>query len=58
MGKITGFLEIDRLDRTYDKPQERIRTYREFVRPLGGTERRAAWIAAFRFAIRAVRSTI
>jgi len=38
MGKITGFLEIDRLDRTYDKPQERIRTYREFVRPLGGTE--------------------
>jgi len=34
MGKITGFLEIDRDDRDYDPVSERIRHYREFVRPL------------------------
>jgi glutamate synthase (NADPH/NADH) small chain len=34
MGKITGFLEIDRDDRDYDPVSERIRHYREFVRPM------------------------
>jgi glutamate synthase (NADPH/NADH) small chain len=34
MGKITGFLEIERLDRGYDKPAERVHTYKEFVHPL------------------------
>jgi glutamate synthase (NADPH) small chain len=34
MGKITGFLEIERHDRGYDAPQARIHTYREFVHPL------------------------
>ncbi|HEU4548915.1 MAG TPA: glutamate synthase subunit beta [Rhizomicrobium sp.] len=38
MGKITGFLEIDRHDRGYDKPEERIRNYREFVHPLSHDE--------------------
>ena len=33
MGKETGFLEIDREDRTYADPQERIGHYREFVIP-------------------------
>ncbi|MBC7158813.1 MAG: glutamate synthase subunit beta [Porphyrobacter sp.] len=33
MGKETGFLEIDRQDRTYADPAERIRHYREFVIP-------------------------
>jgi len=33
MGKETGFLEIDRQDRTYADPQERIRHYKEFVIP-------------------------
>ena len=33
MGKATGFLEIDRKDRTYDAPQERLKHYREFVIP-------------------------
>ena len=33
MGKETGFLEIDRQDRTYANPQERVRHYREFVIP-------------------------
>jgi len=35
MGKITGFLEIDRRDRRYAPVADRIRNYREFVVPLG-----------------------
>ncbi|BEU98970.1 glutamate synthase subunit beta [Novosphingobium olei] len=33
MGKATGFLEIDRKDRTYDAPSERLKHYREFIVP-------------------------
>lgn len=33
MGKTTGFLEIDRKDRSYDAPAERLKHYREFVIP-------------------------
>ena len=33
MGKETGFLEVDRKDRTYDDPNERVKHYREFVIP-------------------------
>jgi glutamate synthase (NADPH/NADH) small chain len=35
MGKVTGFLEIDRQDRKYRPASDRIRNYREFVIPLG-----------------------
>jgi glutamate synthase (NADPH) small chain len=38
MGKTTGFLEIDRQDRSYEKPVERLQNWREFVKPLGATE--------------------
>jgi glutamate synthase (NADPH/NADH) small chain len=34
MGKITGFLEIERQDRVSEKPEERISNYHEFVKPL------------------------
>ena len=34
MGKITGFLEIERQDRTSEKPDVRINNYHEFVHPL------------------------
>jgi len=34
MGKPTGFLEIERQDRGYDKPEERLKTWKEFVHPL------------------------
>ena len=34
MGKVTGFLEIDRQDRKYKPAADRIRHYREFVIPL------------------------
>jgi glutamate synthase (NADPH) small chain len=34
MGKATGFLEIDRKDRTYAPVEERVKHYREFVQPL------------------------
>ncbi|MBR1221996.1 glutamate synthase subunit beta [Bradyrhizobium sp. U87765 SZCCT0131] len=34
MGKITGFLEIDRNDRVYGPVAERLKNYREFVIPL------------------------
>jgi glutamate synthase (NADPH/NADH) small chain len=38
MGKPTGFLEISRHDRAYVKPQERLKTWQEFVTPLDKTE--------------------
>ncbi|HEU0162700.1 MAG TPA: glutamate synthase subunit beta [Rhizomicrobium sp.] len=38
MGKITGFLEIERKDRPSEKPEERINNYHEFVRPLPSKE--------------------
>jgi len=34
MGKVTGFLEIDRQDRKYRPAADRIRNYREFMIPL------------------------
>ena len=34
MGKVTGFLEIDRADRRYAPASDRIRHYREFMIPL------------------------
>jgi glutamate synthase (NADPH/NADH) small chain len=34
MGKVTGFLEIDRRDRRYEPASDRVRHYREFVIPL------------------------
>ena len=34
MGKVTGFLEIDRRDRRYQPAADRVRDYREFVIPL------------------------
>ena len=35
MGKATGFLEIERKDRTYEAPEARVQNFREFVVPLG-----------------------
>ncbi len=40
MGKITGFLEIDRHDRKYAPVAERIKGYREFVIPLSEKDTR------------------
>src|SRR6202044_3574457 len=40
MGKITGFLEIDRHDRKYAPVDERIKSYREFVVPLSEKDTR------------------
>src|SRR5690606_16198879 len=44
MGKITGFLEIERRDRGYEPAADRVRHYHEFVVPLGehGTRDQAA----------------
>ncbi len=44
MGKTTGFLEIDRTERTYQPVEERTRHWNEFVIPLGesGTKAQAA----------------
>jgi glutamate synthase (NADPH/NADH) small chain len=44
MGKVTGFLEIDRNDRRYQPAGDRVRHYREFVLPLGeeATQKQAA----------------
>jgi glutamate synthase (NADPH/NADH) small chain len=40
MGKPTGFLEYERRDRGYDKPEIRRRCWREFVKPLPDPENR------------------
>jgi glutamate synthase (NADPH/NADH) small chain len=40
MGKPTGFLEIERRDRPYDKVEARIRSWKEFVKPLPVAELR------------------
>jgi glutamate synthase (NADPH) small chain len=40
MGRPTGFLEIERRDRPYDKPDIRRKSWSEFVRPLPGPETR------------------
>ena len=40
MGKPTGFLEIERQDRGYDKPDVRRRSWQEFVKPLPEPENR------------------
>jgi glutamate synthase (NADPH) small chain len=44
MGKVTGFLEIDRQDRKYAPAADRVRHYNEFVIPLSeeGTRNQAA----------------
>ena len=34
MGKVTGFLEIEREDRDYEPVAERVKHWREFVLPL------------------------
>ena len=38
MGKITGFLEIDRHDRRYEQTELRVKSFKEFVKPLGAEE--------------------
>jgi glutamate synthase (NADPH/NADH) small chain len=40
MGKVTGFLEFDRVDRDYAPVEERIKNWREFVLPLPEPETR------------------
>jgi glutamate synthase (NADPH/NADH) small chain len=40
MGKPTGFLEIERQDRPYEKPDIRSRSWKEFVKPLPDGENR------------------
>lgn len=40
MGKVTGFLEIDRQDRKYRPASDRIRNYKEFMIPLPETNLR------------------
>lgn len=44
MGKVTGFLEIDRRDRRYAPASDRIRHYKEFIIPLSedGTREQAS----------------
>jgi glutamate synthase (NADPH) small chain len=41
MGKVTGFLEIERQDRTYKPAADRVRHYNEFVIPLSEEATRA-----------------
>ena len=38
MGKPTGFLEIERHDRAYEKPEARLKNLKEFVKPLPAEE--------------------
>jgi glutamate synthase (NADPH/NADH) small chain len=38
MGRPTGFLEIERRDRAYEKPEARVRSWHEFLKPLPDAE--------------------
>jgi hypothetical protein len=38
MGKVTGFLEIERRDRAYEKTELRLKSFKEFVLPLPAEE--------------------
>ncbi|MBA1914180.1 glutamate synthase, partial [Escherichia coli] len=40
MGKITGFLEIERHDRKYEPVAERLKNFKEFVVPLSEKDTR------------------
>ena len=31
MGKVTGFMEFERLEEGYEPPQQRVKTWKEFV---------------------------
>ena len=60
MGKITGFMEFDRQDRSYRPVDERLTHYKEFVIPLPEKDTkvqaaRAAWTVAFPTVTTAVR---
>jgi glutamate synthase (NADPH/NADH) small chain len=38
MGKVTGFMELERLEEQYLPPSERVKNYREFVLRLTDSE--------------------
>jgi glutamate synthase (NADPH/NADH) small chain len=42
MGKVTGFLEIDRQERKYAPAADRVRHYNEFIIPLSKVTRNRA----------------
>ena len=61
MGKVTGFMEIERIEEGYKPVKERLKNYDEFV--IGWTTNkpmhklRVAWTAAHRFVTTAALST-
>jgi hypothetical protein len=61
MGKVTGFMEFERIEEGYKPVAERLKHYKEFVVGLDDAQakvrRRAAWTAAPRSATTAARST-
>jgi glutamate synthase (NADPH/NADH) small chain len=62
MGKVTGFMEYERVEEGYKPVPERVKHYKEFVIGLDDASRprcraRAAWTAARRSATAAARST-
>jgi hypothetical protein len=62
MGKVTGFLEIQRLSEASDPVESRLHHYQEFVHRLddaaAARKARAAWIAVFLFVRTVVRLII
>ena len=38
MGKATGFMELDRVERSYEPVEDRIKHFREFLVPLNNEE--------------------
>jgi len=60
MGKVTGFMEFERLSEHYEEPQKRVKHYKEFVMTLSDDEAKTqgARCMAFRFVIAVAQSTI
>ena len=38
MGKVTGFMELDRVERDYEPVEDRIKHFKEFLIPLDQTK--------------------
>ena len=58
MGKVTGFMELDRVERDYEPVEDRIKHFKEFLIPLDQKKFQNkvldVWIVGFHIVIKVV----
>ena len=58
MGKVTGFMELDRVERDYEPVEDRIKHFKEFLIPLDKKKFQNkvldVWIVGFHIVIKVV----